>query len=440
MFNHFSIPSLLGVGVFLIAILFGTNAMAAPYDGATAATAAVSAKQILLDVNPGAPDGYYFMDPDGPFEANAVQMIADMTRDGGGWTLGVLSLDSIPASAIDISSNTGTVSYAGSHTRNVANLAESRDAEIRYEIFNGITTVFDGTYTGRFSDTTPAFTTTTDTAGLNGTLDASFDFHAPGTDYDVFIYVRELVTPTPLVTPPTGPNGVILNPDTVAFHFMTTYARFDGLSGGTTETVNPTTLPYSHTSSSSDGTSLCESQYTLSDAGLDLTFNHIKPIAALAGGSIKSHGRINFAVDQDVDFVAEGSYTAAGPAGQKVYLYANLLDESVPYSADAFLFRSTQSSIATANEHFTLGESGGDDFNFLDGPLTGTLIAGHVYSMQYDANLDGSFGSNVYSSTATGSLTLTFISNTPPVPSANSLGLVILSALMGIAGYRKLHA
>ena len=50
-------------------------------------------------------------------------------------------------------------------------------------------------------------------------------------------------------------------------------------------------------------------------------------------------------------------------------------------------FRNTQTSIGTPNEAFTLGLSGGDNWNFLSGPLTGTLIAGHVYSMLHEAEL-----------------------------------------------------
>jgi hypothetical protein len=189
----------LRIALALLAGLAASQAVAAPYDGMTPATAAVSAKQILLDVNPGAPDDFYYMDPDGPVEANAALMFADMTTNGGGWTLGLLSLDSSPVTSFDITSNSGTASFSTSHTRNVANLAESRDAQIRYVISDAGGAVFDGTYTGRFSEVTPAFTTVLDTDGLNGSLDASFDFHGGGTDYDVLVYMREVVTPIPIV-------------------------------------------------------------------------------------------------------------------------------------------------------------------------------------------------------------------------------------------------
>jgi hypothetical protein len=65
-------------------------------------------------------------------------------------------------------------------------------------------------------------------------------------------------------------------------------------------------------------------------------------------------------VDQDTDFFASGSYTAVNPTGQRVHLLVNLLDESVPLTASAYLFRNTQTCIGTPNEAFTLGLSGGD--------------------------------------------------------------------------------
>jgi len=175
---------------------------AAQFDGQSPATAALSAKHIAA-LSPVSPTGFYWMDPDGPSAANAVQMFADMDTNGGGWTLAIVSLDASPVAAFAINQNTGSVSLAASHTRKVDNLAELRDAQIRYVVSGSGGTVFDGTYLGRFSDATPAFALSIDTLGLNGQLDASFDFHAPSSDFDVAVYVREVVTPDPIVV--TGP-------------------------------------------------------------------------------------------------------------------------------------------------------------------------------------------------------------------------------------------
>ena len=144
------------------------------------------------------------MDPDGPIAANSALMFADMSGFGGGWTLGILSLDAAPVLSFGIFSNSGIASLVDSHTRRVSSLAESRDAEIRYEVSNGSGLVFQGIYTGRFSDATPVFSTTIDTLGLNGSLDSSFDFHRSDRNYDVSVFVRELTTPTPVPEPSTA--------------------------------------------------------------------------------------------------------------------------------------------------------------------------------------------------------------------------------------------
>ncbi len=175
---------------------WSTEATATPFDGTSSATAGISAKQIQADgFSTG--DGLYWLDPDlsggdAPFLA-----FADMTASGGGWTLGVLSLDASPAAAIDITAVTGSAGLSTSHTVDAAPLALDRDAEIRYELSDSGGAVFSGTYTGRFDDSTPTFSTTLDTRGLNGTLDKDFNFHVVGNDFDVAIYVRELVTPIP---------------------------------------------------------------------------------------------------------------------------------------------------------------------------------------------------------------------------------------------------
>ena len=77
-------------------------------DGSTSELAAYSARQILTN-GFAIGDGIYWMDEDmglgSPFQA-----YADMTMGGGGWTLGVVSLDSNPAASITISAQTGTAS------------------------------------------------------------------------------------------------------------------------------------------------------------------------------------------------------------------------------------------------------------------------------------------------------------------------------------------
>jgi hypothetical protein len=147
-------------------------------------------------------------------------VFCDQGNAGGGWTLVVASLQaSQAANGINISINQGPPSLTAGHTRNALNLAENRDAEIRYVMLEDDPAnpgmkilVFNGVYTGRFSELTPAFITSTDTYFLNGTVDRNFNYHA-GNSYDVFVYVRELVTPTPIIYPPIptlGTFGILM--------------------------------------------------------------------------------------------------------------------------------------------------------------------------------------------------------------------------------------
>ena len=158
----------------------------------------------FIQVSTGSlPSGIYWYDEQqglgSPFQA-----YADGALFGGSFTLGVVSLDSNPASSITISSNTGTVSapFGSSHTRNIAYLGLDQDAEILYWVRSGASTTFLGSYFGRFDDSNPLFTSISiNTAGLNGQLDSTFDFHRPDRNYDVSIFVRESNTAAPRVIP-----------------------------------------------------------------------------------------------------------------------------------------------------------------------------------------------------------------------------------------------
>lgn len=61
-------------------------ALAAPYDGSSAASAGLSAAQILNDYA-GSATGLYWIDFDGAGAGAAQQIYADMTTAGGGWML-----------------------------------------------------------------------------------------------------------------------------------------------------------------------------------------------------------------------------------------------------------------------------------------------------------------------------------------------------------------
>lgn len=73
------------LAVALISIL-PLAAMAAPYDGSSAANAGLSAAQILKDYA-ASTTGLYWIDFDGAGAGAAQQIYADMTTAGGGWML-----------------------------------------------------------------------------------------------------------------------------------------------------------------------------------------------------------------------------------------------------------------------------------------------------------------------------------------------------------------
>lgn len=81
--NNLRLGALLGV-----ILAFASPAQAAPFDGQSMADAGLSALQILTD-GYSTGDGVYWIDPDGAGGNDAFQVYADMTTDGGGWTLGL---------------------------------------------------------------------------------------------------------------------------------------------------------------------------------------------------------------------------------------------------------------------------------------------------------------------------------------------------------------
>lgn len=198
----------------------------------------------------------------------------------------------------------------------------------------------------------------------------------------------------------------------------------DGSGATVSETVYPVAVPYSYTSTSVDGAASAESGYDLSINGFDITFDHVR--LATSGSQGYSSGTITFSVDQDVDYVASGSYTAVDSEGRRIYFRAVLANVTLAYNE----FNSLQVSESTPNESFTLGLTEGDAGNTLTGSLTGTLVAGYDYAFYYTAFIDTVPAATTSGATATGSLSLSFV----PEPGA---GLLATTGLLGLAIARR---
>lgn len=155
-----------------ICLFLSFQAMAGPL-GTSQADAAYSAKQILLAG--GSADGNYWIDPNGGSTGDAFMVYADQSTAGGGWMLGLHSLDADPSATTDMVSNTGTVGLSTSQTRDMSEYAVGKSAEIRHVLANlQGTVIFDGFYTGDYHGN---FANTLDWTVLTGDANI-FSYHA----------------------------------------------------------------------------------------------------------------------------------------------------------------------------------------------------------------------------------------------------------------------
>jgi hypothetical protein len=236
----------------------------------------------------------------------------------------------------------------------------------------------------------------------------------------------------------TGPVGA----------FTVTFDSFEGTNeiasisrdqhAGTLDgaSASPQLLPSSGAVTATDGLAQTTTEYDLSNIAFGFEFE--QAITGLSGSSGSSSAELYFMVDEDVEYEFSGSYTVASSDGRFVYLHAILFDWEL-VDTDGYLFESWQRSLATPNESFTLGMSGGDESNRSIGSLTGTLNPGRHYGLLVTAYVSSRALDPTTPATASGGV-LFSIGQVPEVPSLAPAGMVLLCSVLGLAGVRSLTA
>lgn len=166
-----------------------------------------------------------------------------------------------------------------------------------------------------------------------------------------------------------------------AFTSFGTARAIDGGSLVDSQTLNPTTVPFNATSNAAVPVATNETRYLLSNAALEIQFDHTFGIPPGSGG--ESLGAISFTVDVDVPFVLEGVYSATATQRYFMVQEAKLVNNTT----SAVPFEGRQETIGALNvvdQSFTLGGLAGDGPNqYALGSLTGTLIAGQTYTLSW---------------------------------------------------------
>ncbi len=157
---------------------------------------------------------------------------------------------------------------------------------------------------------------------------------------------------------------------------------WDGVST-LSEATLVSTLPMNTTSVQTDGLASNTSTFEFSNSGFELTVDHSRPSPNNSNQATTFYVvPTRFTLDQDEDYSISGIYSQTGN-GRIVFNF-ELTDITMGGSA---VFRNQQVSYNTPGESFTLGLLEGDATapeKFLQGSLTGTLIADHVYELKYN--------------------------------------------------------
>jgi hypothetical protein len=204
------------------------------------------------------------------------------------------------------------------------------------------------------------------------------------------------------------------------------FAYADDLAGPYgSNSYAPTHLPDAGTVTASDGANTTNTSYDLANSGLSIG---IDQMINDAPAPMTSEVRIFFTPDSDVDYAISGIYSAVDPVGRYIALDALLTD----HLTSTALYYFSNVSLGTTNESFTLGVPSGNFLAVETGALTGTLLAGHVYSLYVYAELNPFGNSSTSAARGTGYVSLSFV----PEPST---GLLVIAGLLGLAGWRRVR-
>lgn len=171
--------------------------------------------------------------------------------------------------------------------------------------------------------------------------------------------------------------------------------------------------------------SLTDNTYAVTDGAADFAFQ-VDLLArhdANQWSNSNSSGTIDFTVSENMSFDLSGQFNmAAGSPADADYYNVYLWDLGLNQA----VYQSYQVSYYTPGEQFTVGQTGGDNYNILTVPANNALEIGHTYRFGYGTWLQ----SNPYAVEGTSTGFVRFEAHAAAVPEPSSLALLAL----GVAG------
>lgn len=181
-------------------------------------------------------------------------------------------------------------------------------------------------------------------------------------------------------------------------------------------------LPYSDVHTAADGPTWAQSTYDFTvgahTASFDLLFDYNR--SGTYWARAETIGWIDFTLTEPLDYSVAGGFTLSGT--KRILAIVDLIDVS-DYGPE-WVYGEAHESNATPDESFTLGVPGGDVTSWQFGGLTGTLVPGALYRLQYNYLIENCPSGGTDPATAEGALTFTL------TPEPSSLALLGVGALV----------